>query len=318
MKTQMPTIGTAMNLGLLGAATLAGGVVLAVRPRHDKPIAISTPLDRTVAVRAARRLNRASGTIATSVLIDSAVEHYRGGFHNRAMYTPLVTSALALAASLHGTRDDSPAAHAVRDTIYAGTALTGVAGTAFHIYNVGKKPGGFCWQNLFYSAPLGAPAALVLSGLMGFLAERVRDNEPGTLPTVLGLSAGRAIAAATGAGILGTVGEAGLLHLRGAYHNPFMLLPVTLPPVAAVLLGGVAVGEARTARPITRWWLRCTALLGVVGVGFHTVGVARNMGGLAELAAERAGRAANPGSARLYRPGACRARSAWAAGGSSR
>ncbi|GJH05657.1 hypothetical protein CBA19C8_33890 [Paraburkholderia terrae] len=26
-------------------------------------------------------------------------------------------------------------------------------------------------------------------------------------------------------------------------------------------------------------WLRCTALLGFAGVGFHTFGVARNMGG---------------------------------------
>lgn len=292
MKTTMPSGGIGLSFAILGASTIAGSVGLAFRPRRDAgsktstalvtgrlPLPASPAIDHETAVRAARRLNRASGTMATSVLIDSAVEHYRGGFHNKAMYTPLVTSALALTASLHGTCDDSPAAHAARETIYAGTALTGVAGTAFHIYNVGKKPGGFCWQNLFYSAPLGAPAALVLSGLMGFLGERVRDNEPDALPTILGMSAGRAIAMTTGAGILGTVGEAGLLHFRGAYHNPFMLLPVTVPPVAAALLGGVAFGKARTKRPFTRWWLRCTALLGVVGVGFHTVGVARNMGG---------------------------------------
>ena len=33
-------------------------------------------------------------------------------------------------------------------------------------------------------------------------------------------------------GLLGTVGEAALLHFRGAYHNPFMVVPVTLPPAA--------------------------------------------------------------------------------------
>ncbi len=75
--------------------------------------------------------------------------------------------------------------------VYALAGLTGVVGTGFHLYNVGKRPGGFCWQNLFYAAPLGAPAAISLSGLVGFLAERVRDNQPGTLPTVLGLPAGR-------------------------------------------------------------------------------------------------------------------------------
>ena len=45
-------------------------------------------------MRAARRLNRAAGTIAASVLIDSAMEHYRGAFENKAMYTPIVASAL--------------------------------------------------------------------------------------------------------------------------------------------------------------------------------------------------------------------------------
>jgi len=287
-----PTDGVALALAVLGVSTLAAASWLARREPPGRAsntrgalietrrfLPGSPVVDRQVAVRAARRLNRAAGTIAGSVLFDSAIEHYRGSFHNKAMFTPLVTSALSLAASLHGTRDGKPVPHRARDAIYAAAALTGVVGTGFHIFNVGKKPGGFCWQNLFYSAPIGAPAALLLSGLMGFLSERVRDNRPGTLPTILGFSAGRAVAAATGIGILGTVGEAGLLHFRGAYHNPFMLLPVTMPPVAAVLLGGTAVGPARRPRPMTRWWLRLTAVLGVAGVGFHTIGVARAMGG---------------------------------------
>ena len=33
-----------------------------------------------------------------------------------------------------------------------------------------------------------------------------------------------------------------LLHSRGAFHNPLMTLPVTLPPVGALLLASVAVG----------------------------------------------------------------------------
>jgi len=59
----------------------------------------------------------------------------------------------------------------------------------------------------FYAAPIGAPAALSLSGLMGFLSERVRANQPGTSPTVAGFPAGRAVAALTGASLLGTVSE---------------------------------------------------------------------------------------------------------------
>jgi len=180
---------------------------------------------------------------------------------------------------VHGLRDHSPAAHAFRDTAYAAAGLTGAVGTGFHIYNIGKRPGSFCWQNMFYAAPIGAPAALILSGLMGFLAERVRDNRPGTLPTIFGVSAGRAVAAATGVGLLGTAGEAGLLHFRGAYHNPFMLAPVTVPPAAAALMFDTAAGPGQRRRRFTRWWLRVTALLGFAGSGFHIIGVARNMGG---------------------------------------
>ena len=54
----------------------------AIRPsQHDEETA------PTAVVTAARRLNRAAGVIAMSVLIDSAMEHYRGSFHNKAMFT---------------------------------------------------------------------------------------------------------------------------------------------------------------------------------------------------------------------------------------
>jgi len=236
-------------------------------------------LDQTAAVRAARRMNRAAGLIATSVLADSAIEHYRGMFHNKAMVTPIVTAALSLAVSAHGNADTRPAVHKKRDTVYSAAALAGIAGLGFHIYNVSKRPGGFSWQNLFYSAPIGAPLALVLSGATGYLSERVRDTRPGETPTIGGLSAGRVIAAATSAGLMGTVAEAGLLHFRGAFHDPFMYLPVTVPPVAAALIGSAAFGRTRRPRPMTRFWLRFTALLGFAGAGFHVMGVARNMGG---------------------------------------
>ena len=255
---------------------------LQAEPALARPVPPQPPAPipgREATVLAARRLNRAAGIIAASVLADSAMEHYRGEFHNSAMWTPIVSAALSVAVSVHGHLDRHSGAHRGRDVIYAAAGLTGVIGTGFHLYNITKKPGGLCWQNLFYSAPIGAPAALSLSGLMGFLSERVRANRPGTSPTIAGYPAGRAVAALTGASLLGTVGEAGLLHFRGAYHNPFMLLPVSVPPVAAALLGNVALGKSRVRRHFTRWWLRATAVMGVAGVAFHAYGVSRSMGG---------------------------------------
>jgi hypothetical protein len=275
----------------LGAAGDAAGSAVSASASRARDLAVppasgvlgtlhaGPAIDNEVAVRAARRLNRAAGTLAASVLFDSAIEHYRGSFENKAMFTPIVTASLSVLASVHGMGDRRFGAHVARDAVYAIAGVTGIIGTGFHIYNVGKQPGGFIFQNLFYSAPLGAPAALSLSGLMGFLSERVRNNTPGRLPRILGLSAGRVVAMLTGAGLLGTMGEAGLLHFRGAYHNPFMFVPVTVPPVGAALLVGTALGRSRTPRKLTHWWLRLTTLMGFAGVGFHAYGVSRNMGG---------------------------------------
>ncbi len=243
------------------------------------PALTATPTGKSVTVRAARQLNRAAGTLALSVLADSAVEHYRGSFENKAMYTPLVVATLSLAASTHGTADRRGAAHVVRDTIYGLAAVTGLVGTGYHLYNIGKREGGFSWLNLFYAAPVGAPAALSLSGLLGLAAERLRGSAPGAAPRLLGLPAGRAMAAVASAGIAGTVGEVGLLHFRGSFQDPFMYFPVTLPPLASALVAGTALRPSRPLRQVARWGLRLTAVLGFAGVGFHVYGVGRAMGG---------------------------------------
>ena len=181
-------------------------------------------------------------------------------------------------------------------------AATGLIGTGFHIYNVGKKVGGFSWQNLFYRAPLGAPFAILLSGLVGFCSERVRDTSRWQVPTIFGLPAGRTMAAVIGAGLLGTTGEAGLMHFRGAFHNPFMALPVTLPPVGALLLGSAAAGPPGRNLWFTRWWLRLLTAMGFAGVALPRLWRLPQHGRLAQLEPERPQRATAPRAAKLRRP----------------
>jgi hypothetical protein len=284
------TSSTAPNIlayaGLALAGVAIGSALSAEAPRRvprrkarASAANVSGDRDDSATVLAARRLNRAAGILATSVLADSGVEHYRGSFKNKAMFTPLIVSALTLATSIHGTSDMRPVAHRLRDSTYILAAATGLLGTGFHIYNVGKKDGGFSWQNLFYGAPLGAPMAILLSGLVGFCSERVRESESGTRPEIFELPAGRTMAGVVGAGLLGTTAEAGLLHFRGAFHNPFMALPVTLPPVGAALLASAAAGGPGRDHRLTRGWMRLLAAMGFGGVGFHAYGVSRNMGG---------------------------------------
>ncbi len=194
------------------------------------------------------------------------------------MYTPLVVSAVTLGVGAHGTRDAKPLAHRARQGVSAAAAVTGIAGTAFHLYNVLKRPGRLAWQNVFYGAPIGAPTAILLAGLLGVAAEEVRHSGHGA-PRVLGQPAGPLLAVVSGLGLLGTAAEAGLLHFRGAFHNPAMLVPVTIPPAAGVLLLGAATGAAPRVKRFARIGLYLTAAAGILGSAFHAWGVQRNMGG---------------------------------------
>jgi len=266
-------------LGLSGLAVASalssqsGGPPLASRlPQPQRKSSPATALT-------ARRLNRAAGTLAASVLADSSIEHYRGSFKNKAMFTPLAVSALTLATSLHGTSDMRPSAHRVREVTYLLAAATGLLGTAFHLHNVTKKVGGLSWQNVFYGAPLGAPMALLLSGLLGYCSERVREDSPGQRLVIFGWPAGRTIAAVAAVGLLGATGEAALLHFRGAFHNPVMAVPVALPPIGAALLLSAATGEQGWKHRLARCWMWLLTVMGVAGVGFHSYGVSRSMGG---------------------------------------
>ncbi len=231
--------------------------------------------DKTEFSDPGRQLNVAAAILASSVLADSSVEHYRGSFQNPAMYVPLAVAALTLGGSLFGAADRRPSGHGARSAVYGLAAATGAIGLGFHAYNVLKRPGRLSWINLFYGAPIGAPAALTLAGLLGFAGERVRAGRR----TIVGRRQGRALAALVSVGLAGTVGEAGLLHFRGAFQNPAMVLPVSLPPVAATLLGAAVVSQRPALHRIARAWLKLTAALGLAGVGFHAYGISRAMGG---------------------------------------
>lgn len=255
-----------LALTSFATAAAAAAIEAAVRPRTTALVAAP---GRTAA---ATQLSGASALLATAALADSATEHYRGAFHNKTMVLPLAVAAAALGASLHGAGD-----HAARPSItrHFGQVLalvTGVVGTGFHVYNVTKRPGGWSWLNLFYAAPLGAPAALSLAGMIGGMAERLRGSR-----SLFGFVPGRLIARLVSLGLLGSAGEAALMHFRGAYHNPAMVIPVTAPPVAAALLTGATLCP-RLARPATLA-LRAITAMGLIGAGFHAYGIQRNMGG---------------------------------------
>jgi hypothetical protein len=236
----------AVGLGAVTAAGIAGALAWRMWKRPEPPEA-----------SAVRGLRAGAAILSLAVLLDSGIEHYRGEFRNPAM---VVAPTLALATLGMTAVEDKAAPY-----VFGAALAVGAAGVGFHSYNIGKRAGGFDMLNLFYAAPLGAPAALSLAGLFGLAAEH---------PDI---AKAKRIAPITAAALLGTAAEAGLLHFRGAFQNPFMFAPVTLPPAAAAVTAASAVSPAaaKAARPL----LMGTALLGIAGPIFHSYGIHRNMGG---------------------------------------
>jgi hypothetical protein len=220
------------------------------------------------------QLNAGAAVLSFSVFADSMLGHYHGGFFNPVMYVGPTVSALTLAASTAAAT--RPGAGRIPESVFGVAAVTGVVGSGFHSYNVGRRVGGWSWGNLFYGAPIGAPLGLTFAGLFGLAGARLAKSGNSEL---LGYSAGPLLASLAAVGLLGTAGEAGLLHFRGAFHNPFMYIPVTIPPLAAAVLGLAVLGPTPARRKAARALLGATLLAGLAGMGFHAYGIQRNMGG---------------------------------------
>lgn len=225
--------------------------------------------------RSVKRLGATASILSLSVLADSGLEHYRGAFQNPAMYVAPLAATATLTHSLQLTGRPNGTGRAGR-WLSVIAFITGITGTGYHIYNLLKREGGIDWLNLFYGAPIGAPIALSLAGLAGLAADQLAHQKDAE-PTLLGRPAGPVLAVGAAAGLLGTVAEAGLLHFRGAYHNPAMYVPVSLPPIAAAALLASLLAPSGSNR--ARRLLRATAAAGLAGVGFHAYGISRNMGG---------------------------------------
>jgi len=248
----------------LTVVSVAAGIGLLLQRAAKKPE------DKRLA--AAQALGTGAAVLCFSVALDSAIEHYRGSFKDRVMFAGPTMAAVGLAASMWVATQPAEAREPAARIALGAVGLTGLAGLGFHAYNIVKRPGELSALNIFYAAPFGAPAALTLAGLYGLIAGEMLDGR-GTVRARLPRRAAGLIALS----LLGTVAEAGVLHFRGAFQDPFMYAPVVVPPIAAVAIGVAAVDSRAgiAAEPL----LKATALLGIAGPMFHAYGIHRNMGG---------------------------------------
>ena len=222
--------------------------------------------------RAAQALGAGAAILCVSVALDSAIEHYRGEFKDKAMFVGPTMALLGLGAATYVAFRPERANDTLPKIALFTVGATGLVGLGFHTYNILKRPGELDALNLFYGAPMGAPAALTLAGLYGVIAGEVlsgRSYVKTRLP--------RHTAGLIAFSLMGTIAEAGLLHFRGSFQDPAMYLPVTIPPLAALSIGAAALSPRATA--VAEPLLKATALLGIAGPIFHAYGIHRNMGG---------------------------------------
>ena len=129
-------------------------------------------------VREGRMQKLLAATTAFSVpplAFEIYLEHYKGSFGDKWMWTPIVLTPPLTAAGIAGVYSER-AARTVLPVLSALYALDGAIGVVTHLRGVQKRPGGFGepTYNLVMGPPLLAPGSLCLVGALGMLAAVAR------------------------------------------------------------------------------------------------------------------------------------------------
>ena len=125
--------------------------------------------------RLQRSLALAAGLSTLPLAFEIYLEHYKGSFGDKWMWTPIWLTPPLTAAGIAGFVSPK-AARTVLPLFGALYALDGVIGIYTHFRGVEKRPGGFheAHYNLVMGPPLLAPGSLAMVGAMGVLAGIVK------------------------------------------------------------------------------------------------------------------------------------------------
>ncbi len=105
-------------------------------------------------------------------------EHYKGGFGNKMMWSPILVTPPVVIAGIGGvfSRKWAKTWLPLTAGIYT---LNGVVGEYYHARGVARKPGG--WRLASYNVPMGppimAPGLMTIVGGMGLLAALLRREK---------------------------------------------------------------------------------------------------------------------------------------------
>jgi hypothetical protein len=115
-----------------------------------------------------------------------------------------------------------------------------------------------------------------LTGVLALLAAYGLANEI----SIAGISVRTALLILVAVALAGASLQAGILHYRGAFNNPLMYAPLTVPMLAIAMSVWMIVSPNNIVFLVFTTVLWLTFLIGFIGLGMHLRGFGRQMGGL--------------------------------------
>jgi hypothetical protein len=243
-----------------------------------------------------RSLSLVAGASGLLSGLEVTLQHYRGSYGQRIMYSPVLLSVALAGAGVAGALSPKTA-RTVLPIASAALLGDGAIGFLMHIRGIHRKPGG--WRipifNIVMGPPLFAPLLLGIGGFLGLIASRLRPEEtdlsnskasaPAQSHQELSIREGRfqkLMTSATAISALLNGIESLYSHYKSRFSTRAQWIPVVLtPPLVAASIGAVYSPK------IARTWLPalsvCALAAGTVGFGYHVRGVAKRPGGLKKL-----------------------------------
>jgi hypothetical protein len=128
--------------------------------------------------RVQRLLAASTAFSAPPLALEIYLEHYKGSFGDKWMWTPIWLTPPLTLAGIAGVFSPK-AARTVLPLFGALYALDGVIGVYTHLRGIEKRPGGFreAHYNLVMGPPLLAPGSLAMVGTMGVVAAIVKREK---------------------------------------------------------------------------------------------------------------------------------------------
>lgn len=233
----------------------------------------------------------------TSVVsgLEVAYEHYKGGYSNPVMYSPVILSGVLAASGVAGFFSRRAAQTFLRYTSYI-TLADGIIGFGFHVRGIARKPGG--WRmpitNIVMGPPIFAPLLFGTSAYLGVIASYLkREEDHGTASYIASrfpwkendfrydIAAGqfqKHLCVVAAIWTVASGAESWYSHYKDNFKYRVQWSPVLLTPLMLFATVG-SVFSKRIANRILPIVSAVMMLDGAVGFGYHVRGILQRPGG---------------------------------------